>query len=52
MAKKTTEDPLLEEEEEYGLVYNMWVTTMNITVEDGGTVILQTGKPRDIPPGP
>lgn len=52
MAKKesqvaaTTE----EEEEEYSLVYNMWVTTMNITVENGGQVILQTGKPQPWPP--
>lgn len=54
MAKKTTGDPpiLVEEEEEYQLVYNMWITTLNITVEDGGTVIFQTGKPKDPPPGP
>lgn len=41
-----------EEEEEYpgALIYNMWVTTMNITVENGGQVILQTGKPAPWPP--
>lgn len=39
-----------EEEESYPLVYNMWVTTMNITVENGGQVILQTGKPSPWPP--
>ena len=38
-----------EEEEAYPLVYNMWVTTMNITVENGGQVILQTGKPSPWP---
>lgn len=35
-----------EPEEDYPLVYNMWVTTMNITVQSGGQVILQTGKPQ------
>lgn len=40
------------EEEEYTgpLVYNMWVTNMTITVENGGQVILQTGKPSPWPP--
>jgi hypothetical protein len=38
------------ETESYPLVYNMWVTTMNITVENGGQVILQTGKPQPYPP--
>jgi hypothetical protein len=53
MAKKTTEDPqLLEEEEEYQLVYNMFITNLTITVNEGGTVIFQTGKPKDVPPGP
>lgn len=48
MAK--TKEPLVETEEteeEYSLIYNMYVTTMNITVESGGTVILQTGRPKD-----
>lgn len=58
MAKETTKtvaaSEVPEEEEEYTgpLVYNMWVTTMNITVENGGQVILQTGKPQPWPPKP
>lgn len=54
MAKeKVNEQPqLLELEEAYELVYNMWITNLTITVEDGGTVIFQTGKPKDPPPGP
>jgi hypothetical protein len=53
MAK--TKEPLVEveeEEEEYGLVYNMWITNLSITVENGGTVIFQTGRPKDPPPNP
>lgn len=52
MAKETTKSvaEVPEEEESYPLVYNMWVTTMNITVENGGQVILQTGKPAPWPP--
>lgn len=53
MAKtKTTEAlaPALEEEESY-LIYNIYITTLNITVESGATLIMQTGKPTP-PPGP
>lgn len=32
---------------EYGLVYNMWITNMTINAT---TVILQTGEPNDPPP--
>ena len=51
-AKKAEQASLLEEEEEYSLVYNMWInaTTINFTVEDGGTLIFQTGKPKDPKP--
>jgi hypothetical protein len=41
-----------EEEEEYpGLVYNMWInaTTINFNVAEGGTLIFQTGRPKDDP---
>ena len=53
MAKKTNEDPpiLEEEEEEYQLVYQLWITNLTINNE-GGTVIFQTGKPKNPPPGP
>jgi len=52
--KAKTAEPanLVEEpEEEYSLVYNMWInaTTINFTVENGGTLIFQTGKPKDEP---
>jgi hypothetical protein len=50
--KEKTEPSLLVEEEEYALVYNMWITNLTITVEDGGTVIFQTGRPKDPPPPP
>lgn len=51
MAKKDAQvADVPEESEDYPLVYNMWVTTMNITVENGGQVILQTGKPQPYPP--
>lgn len=51
MAKTSAQVAEVPEEEEapYPLVYNMWVTTMNITVENGGQVILQTGKPQPWP---
>lgn len=56
-SKAKTAEPasLLEEpEEEYSLVYNMWInaTTINFTVEDGGTLIFQTGRPKENPPPP
>lgn len=47
---KTIEQTSLEpevEEEEY-LVYNMWITNLTINNE-GGTVIFQTGRPKDEP---
>lgn len=47
-AEQTTS--LEAEEGEYPLVYNMWITNLTITVESGGTVIFQTGKPKDGPP--
>lgn len=54
MSAKSKETPtvqtLLEAEEEYPLVYNMWITNLTITVEEGGTVIFQTGRPKDPPP--
>lgn len=46
--EQTNPDP---EQEEY-LIYNLYITTLNITVEDGGTVIFQSGKPRDNPNPP
>lgn len=49
-SKSLAAEEVPEEEESYPLVYNMWVTTMNITVENGGQVILQTGKPAPWPP--
>jgi hypothetical protein len=50
--KAAEQASLLEEPEEYSpLVYNMWInaTTINFTVENGGTLIFQTGKPKDEP---
>lgn len=35
------------EEEEYSLIYNMWITNMTINANE---VILQTGKPVGPPP--
>lgn len=49
MPEQTSLEP--EEEEQY-LVYNMWITTLTITVEDGGTVIFQSGKASQNPPPP
>lgn len=50
--KKVAAELVPEEEEEYpgALVYNMWIENMTITVNDGGQVILQTGKPAPWPP--
>lgn len=48
-----TAQSLQVEEEEYPLVYNLWITNLTITVEEGGTVIFQTGRPKDpVPPNP
>lgn len=57
MSAKSKETPasLQVEEEEYPapLVYNLWITNLTITVEEGGTVIFQTGRPKDpVPPNP
>lgn len=41
-----------ESEEEYSLVYNMWIENLTINVHEGGKVIFQTGKPKDPPPTP
>lgn len=51
--KNVSEVPEEETEESYPLVYNLWITTLNITAEAGSTVILQTGRPSDPgkPPG-
>jgi hypothetical protein len=48
---KTAEQANLLEEEEYPLVYNLWINaeTINFYVNDGGTLIYQTGRPRDEP---
>lgn len=42
----------VEEGEEYVLNYIMRDNVINITVNDGGVVIFQTGKPKDNPPVP
>jgi hypothetical protein len=52
MAKEKTSTQLLAEEEEYAVYYELNVETINITVESGGLVIFQQGKPKDPPPGP
>jgi hypothetical protein len=50
MSKKTLEvSSVPEEEEEYPLIYNMWIENMTINAE---TVILQTGQPTKPPPKP
>ena len=36
-----------EEQEEYPLVYNMWIENLTINCK---TVIMQTGEPNDPPP--
>lgn len=50
---KTAEQANLaeEEEEEYALVYNLWINaeTINFNVAEGATLIFQTGRPRDEP---
>lgn len=51
MTKKTKEVQTTEEAEEY-LKYIIKDCTFNITVEEGGTVIFQTGKPNPPPPPP
>lgn len=53
MATKTSKSEVSEvpeEEENYPLVYNMWIENLTINAE---TVILQTGRPGDPgkPPG-
>jgi hypothetical protein len=54
MSAKSKETPTVkqaEEEEEYGLVYNMWIDGgVNITMAENSTIIFQTGKPKDPPP--
>ena len=57
MRKKATAAPTTlvteeETEEEYPLIYNMWVENMTIHAYDGATVILQTGKPSSPPKPP
>jgi hypothetical protein len=49
--KKEALDPEPEETEEY-LKYIIKDCTFNITVESGGTLILQTGKPTPPPTPP
>lgn len=52
MKEKTkTAEPanLVEEEEESYLKYVMRDNTINITVNDGGKVVFQQGKPKDEP---
>lgn len=51
MTKTTKEVSAPEPEEEY-LKYIIKDCTFNITVEAGGQVILQTGKPTPPPPPP
>lgn len=41
-----------EEHEEYGLNYIMTGNTINITVNDGGKVVFQSGKAPGHPPPP
>lgn len=51
---KVVSDPEPEEEEQEYLKYIIKDCTFNITVEEGGTVIFQTGKPSGpiVPPKP
>lgn len=50
---QTAQNLQVEEEEEYPLVYNLWITNLTINVGEGGTVIFQTGRPKDpVPPNP
>jgi hypothetical protein len=51
MATKTSKSEAEEPEEEYPLVYNMWIENLTINAE---TVILQTGNPTPppVPPRP
>lgn len=48
--KKTELEQASEHAEEYALNYIMNVETINITVEDGGQVIFQSGTPPPLPP--
>jgi hypothetical protein len=41
-----------EEYSEGSLIYNMWIENLTITVNEGGNVILQTGKPKENPNPP
>jgi hypothetical protein len=54
MAKqKAVEEPEVPEEYEGQLIYNMWVENMTINIAEGGTCILQTGRPKgEVPPNP
>lgn len=58
MSKKTntpsqplSEEPIEEEEVYANLMYNFYnYGGIHITVENGGTVVFQAGKPQDPPP--
>lgn len=48
--KKTELEEVAEEAEEYALNYIMNIDTLNITVQEGGQVIFQSGSPPPLPP--
>lgn len=48
---KTVEQESQAEEDDSYLKYIMKHNNINITVEDGGTVIFQSGRPKDPKPG-
>lgn len=52
MAKKEAEEPEEEEEQYVTLKYVMNITTLNITVQSGGQIVMQSGSatPPNFPP--
>lgn len=49
---KTKKESKTESEEEVYLSYTMRVRKMIINVHDGGTLIMQSGSPKNPPPRP
>jgi hypothetical protein len=55
MAKKTTEDPPILEEEEHEEYLSYTIEKLVIIVKDNGVINIDnfmSGKPKDPPPGP
>jgi hypothetical protein len=50
--KPKTAEPanLVEEEEEYYPVYNLWIDTLTINMAEGSVVNINTGRPKDPKP--